>query len=176
MIIGKKQIVLASLVMILGVAIYLNWQFAQTGEDLLTTNYLEQLQQEEGKNYGDAQLVAAETDDYFASARLNRQKSREEATQTLKSIFESVDLSATDAQTAAAEALELTQLVESESKIENLVKAQGFADCLAYLDGETATVVVKTEGLDAAQAAQIKDIIVGEVDVDATNITITEVK
>ena len=33
-ILGKKQIILASLVLILGVAVYLNWQFATTDNDL----------------------------------------------------------------------------------------------------------------------------------------------
>ncbi len=32
MILGKKQIVLASLVLVLGVAIYLNYNFSKTGE------------------------------------------------------------------------------------------------------------------------------------------------
>ena len=44
------------------------------------------------------------------------------------------------------------------------------------LDGESAKVVVQTEGLDAAQAAAIKDVILGEVSVPAENIRIFEVK
>ena len=47
---------------------------------------------------------------------------------------------------------------------------------MAYLDGENAKIVVKTEGLDKAQAASIKDIILGETEVPAENIRIFEVK
>lgn len=70
MIVGKKQIVLASLVMILGVAVYLNWQFAKNdGQfDLTTGNTVS------NKNYGDAALVN-QTDDYFTQAHLDKERS-----------------------------------------------------------------------------------------------------
>ena len=69
-----------------------------------------------------------------------------------------------------------SKLIESEVTIESLIKAQGFEDCVAYLDGESAKIVVKTEGLDKSQAAAIKEIILGEADVPAENIRIFEVK
>jgi stage III sporulation protein AH len=76
----------------------------------------------------------------------------------------------------AIDAVEVSKLIESEGTIESLVKAQGFEDCVAYLDGETAKVVIKTEGLDKAQAASVKDIILSESNVAAENIRIFEVK
>ena len=66
--------------------------------------------------------------------------------------------------------------MESEGNIESLIKAQGFNECVVYLDGTSAKVVVQTDGMEAAQAAAIKDIILGEVSVPAENIRIFEVK
>ena len=62
MIVGKKQLVLASLVVALGVAVYLNYQFAGEDLDLVTANAqqtTQELSTEEGEqeNYGDAQFV-----------------------------------------------------------------------------------------------------------------------
>lgn len=62
MIVGKKQLVLASLVVALGVAVYLNYQFAGEDLDLVTANAQQtpqELSTEEGEqeNYGDAQFV-----------------------------------------------------------------------------------------------------------------------
>ena len=160
MIIGKKQIVLASLVLILGIAIYLNWQFANSDDAL-----------------GVADILGGNTDDnYFANARLEKQKTRDAATETLAGLLEKTDLSAEEKASATAQALQTAQLMESETTIENLVKAKGFEDCIAYLDSENAKVVVKSEELDAAQAAQIKDIIVSETAVDPSNIVVTPVK
>ena len=45
-----------------------------------------------------------------------------------------------------------------------------------YLDGTSANIVVKSDGLKTAQAAQIKDILLGEVDVSNENIKIFDVK
>ncbi|NMB29896.1 MAG: SpoIIIAH-like family protein, partial [Clostridiales bacterium] len=48
MIIGKKQIILASLTLILGIAIYLNYVFSQGAGDLVETGKLENTE----SNYG----------------------------------------------------------------------------------------------------------------------------
>jgi len=74
------------------------------------------------------------------------------------------------------EAVNVSQLSESESKIESLIKAQGFEDCVVYLDGETASIVVRSDGLLSSEAAQIKDILLSEVEVASENIRIFEVE
>ena len=86
------------------------------------------------------------------------------------------DLTDEEAASKTVEAVALSQLVESESKVESLIKAQGFEDCVVYLDGVTASVVVKSDGLVPSEAAQIKDIIVEEASVSSENIRIFEVK
>ena len=75
-----------------------------------------------------------------------------------------------------AEALEVSRQMESEANIETLVKAKGFADCLAIVDTDSVKVVVKTQGLDAEQAAQIKNIILEETGVLAENVSVGEVQ
>lgn len=64
MIVGKKQIVLASLVAALGVAVYLNYQFAGEDLELVTANTTQQTavegaleETQEQEHYGDAQFV-----------------------------------------------------------------------------------------------------------------------
>ncbi len=77
---------------------------------------------------------------------------------------------------ATVKANALSDNIETEGAIENLIKAKGFEDCLAYVDEDSgpANVVVKTEGLDETQAAQIADIIVGETKLKMENISIVE--
>ena len=57
-----------------------------------------------------------------------------------------------------------------------MIKATGFEDCVVYLDDDNASIVVKSSGLTPAQAAQIKDILLSEVEVLNENIRIFEVK
>lgn len=179
-IIGKKQILLASLTLVLGVAVYMNYVFSDVGKEIAADADSSQI------NYGDAAFVSsdsiraenvsAEDTDYFSQARLSRMTSRDDAVQTLSAILNGGDLSDEENAVYTLEAVNLSQLSESESKIESLIKAQGFEECVVYLDGETASIVVRSEGLAAEQAAQIKDILLTEVTIPAENIRIFEVK
>ncbi len=176
MIISKRQIVLAALVLVLGAAIYVNWQLSDSnaGGGLETT----ELTNSED-NYGDAMLVDQPGDtsgDYFVQARLNRQLSRDEAVETLQRVLSDASDDMELSREVAAKASNIADCIESEAKIENLIKAKGFTECIAYVDTEKVNVVVKSEGLEAAQVSQIKDIIVTETKIPAENITIVEVK
>ncbi len=181
MIIGKKQIIMTCLTLMLAIAVYINYatgpKLDKTGETVQTAS------ESDTVSYGDSEFVNAQVDsaepaasDYFAQARLDKLNNRDEAVQTLQSIIGGGDLSEEEMVVNALDAVEVSKLIESEGVIESLVKAQGFEDCVAYLDGETAKVVVKTEGLDKAQAASIKEIILGETKIPAENIRIFEVK
>ena len=177
MIIGKRQIILASLILVLGIAIYLNWQFSN-GNDLVVTNQTES----ETKNYGDAQYVDNQTgvesdsDTYFAEAKLSRQKTRDEAVETIQSMISDEGIEEEQKETLSAQASEIASAIETESRIENLIKAKGFDDCIAYIDGDKANVIVKTDGLLENETAQIKEILLQETEVPVENISIVEVK
>ncbi len=177
LIIGKKQIILACLTLILTIAVYMNYALTST-EDEISQNVMNSSSDSSGQiNYGDAAFVSAEgTNDYFAQVRLSRMTSRDEAVETLSMILNGGDLSDEETAVYTNESITLSQLTESESKIENLIKAQGFSDCVVFLNDSTASVVVKSEGLKVEQAAQIKDILLTEVTIPAENIRIFEVK
>ncbi len=192
-IIGKKQIILTCLTLMLGVAVYVNYSLTKNEikvDDAVSTNTeisviksgeseekTTQAKDVDTANYGESEFVSGDmTADYFAQARLEKMNNRDEAVQTLQTIMGGGDITEDEMVTNALDAVEVSKLIESEGEIETLIKAQGIEDCVVYLDGESAKVVVKTEGLDTAQAAAIKDIILGEVSVPAENIRVFEVK
>ena len=96
--------------------------------------------------------------------------------ETLANTLKDAELTDEDKELATAKALEVSRQMESEANIETLVKAKGFADCLAIVDTDSVKVVVKTQGLDAEQAAQIKNIILEETGVLAENVSVGEVQ
>ncbi len=199
-IIGKKQIILTCMTLMLGIAVYVNYALTDNevpvkksvsvNADISSSeNAVESTEQTnaatenensidvDAENYGESEFVNGETsEDFFAQARLEKMTNRDEAVQTLQTIMGGGDITEDEMVTNALEAVEVSKLIESEGKIESLIKAQGIEDCVVYLDGESAKVVVKTQGLDKAQAATIKDIILGEVTVPAENIRVFEVK
>lgn len=218
LIIGKKQIILTCMTLMLGIAVYVNYaltdsssvkknvksvngemlsvsssQSSESKPDASGTAMSDQTEQEkksdkenekddakteaDAENYGESRFVNSEnTEDFFAQARLEKMTGRDEAVQTLQAIMGGGDVTNDEMVTNALKAVEVSKLIESEGNIEALVKAQGIEDCVVYLDGESAKVVVKTAGLDKAKAAAIKDIILGEVKIPAENIRIFEIK
>ena len=177
-IIGKKQIIMTCLTLMLAVAVYIN--YAASPKLAPDSSSMTFRKDTDSIKYGETEFVNAPAEpaaeDYFAQARLDKMKARDEAVQTLQTMIGGGDVTDNEMVVNALDAVQVSKLIESEGTIESLVKAQGFQDCVAYLDGENAKVVVKTEGLDKAQAASIKEIILGETEIPAENIRIFEVK
>ena len=182
MVINKKNVILASLVLGLGLAVYVNYQFA--ADDKLMSPASTSVTSE--KNYGDAQLVDANDpsvdnadgtagEAYFAEAKVTRQRTRDESVETLTNMMENAEIDPNIKAEMALKAAELAKSIETEGKIENLIKAKGFTDCMVYYDTDNVDVVVKTEGLEAAQVAQMKDIILKETSIPVENISIVEI-
>ena len=179
LIINKKHIVLAALTLALSIAVYLNFIFAKGDGALDITDSLNSQNSGSG-NYGDSQLVGNPnvdaTAEYFEEARLSRTRARDEAIETLQNMFANI----TDDEEELAEmtmmAVSIAKSIDAEGKIENLIKAKGFGECLVYINDAKVDVIVKTEGLLSSEAAVIKDIILDETEVAAENIKILEVK
>lgn len=188
LIIGKRQIILSCLTVMLAIAVYINYSLSKSELSAVTPSA--ELTAADDGSYGDTEFVNAEageqanadaeqlsdSEDYFAQARLEKTTSRDQAVQTLQMIMGGGDLTENEIITTALDAVEVSNLIACEGNIESLIKSQGFEDCVVYLDGENAKVVVKTDGLEAADAALIKDIILGEVSISSENIRIFEVK
>lgn len=211
MIFGKRQMILAALVVVLGGAIWVNWKFASSGQDFTVSNTVNG----QGENYGDSQLVNTQPEEkkddkakdtqgtaneekkedkkdaqtnteineptkdngnYFVDTRLQKQKQRDETKETLQTSINSDKVTKEEKTKLTSQLSTLVTQVENENKIESLVKAKGFADCVVFLDGEKANIVVKSDGLSAEQAAQIKDILLQNSKVAVENIRIVEVK
>ena len=78
--IKKGHIVLGALVLALGAAVYLNWDYMKQTDYVAAGNTNQTTNENEGTaNYGDA---------YFVSARLSRTQSRDEAMDALKYMLE----------------------------------------------------------------------------------------
>ena len=189
LIIGKKQIINVGLTLILGVAIYINYL---VGTNMTSDTPVSAEEEASGANaYGEEQFVSvngdtssaadqvsvvSSADAFFAQARLDKTESRAEAIEVLQSIYAGGDSTETELAVFAQDAAELTGYIESETKIENVLKAQGFEDALCYLSENGASIIVKTDGLDTAQAARIKNALLSEVNIPAEKITILEIK
>lgn len=181
MIFGKKTIVLTTLVFALGLAIYLNWQFATNTDGFAMTGKPTGTEQQSSssKNFGDASFVSGSSVDAsttFTEARLTRQKTRDEAIATMKNVLSSTSMSQDEIDKAVSSASKIAENIEKENTMETLIKAKGFKDCMVTIDGESVIAMVQTDGLLPSEAAQIKDVIVTVTKAAGENIRVNEVK
>ena len=117
---------------------------------------------------------ASNEDSYFSTVQLSRQQNRDEALEVLQSVVDNDSATETAKNEALAEINNLARVMEAEANIETLVVAKGFEECVAVISGESASIVVKSEGLQAAQISQINEIVYEQAGILPTNIKIIE--
>lgn len=167
MVVKKKQLVIAALAVVIGTAGYLN-----AGRDTDT---------EAGQKYlGEAQLVnSSETEnagetDFFSQARIDREAGRSRSIETFNAVLQNENADSSAKASAEQGVLELAQNTETETAVENLLRAKGFEDAVCYINNGMANVVVKTEVLDSAGAAQISEIVTQQSGIPQEKIKIME--
>lgn len=65
--------------------------------------------------------------------------------------------------------------MEKEANIETLIKADGYAQCVAVINGDSASVVVSSEvALDAARVATITGIVYEQAGILPANLTVKQ--
>ena len=189
----------AFLTLALGGAVYLNWSYARAlpaeaqtvgaaakGTAAVTDPLLPAAADTDAgntaKNYGEAQLVSVVKDagtSFFESARLSRDKARDEALETLKKALKNAKLTEEE-KTALTEKLSAqVSSITAAAELESLIKAKGFVDCLVALDeaGASVTVMTETGTLNGDQVARIRDAVLTKCpQLSAQQLTIVEVK
>lgn len=176
---SKKIVTLIALLLALGAAIYLNWRFADTIP--VTAENEQENDDERDENLGDALFVSANInniDEYFASARLARSKSRDESLAALRRSLQDTELSELEKSELTAQLTAEAQSISLETAMESLIKAKGFYDCVVFVNSEGVKIVVAADedGLSAAEVAKLMEIAVTQTDFDATKVSIVEVK
>ncbi len=174
---GKKAVLLATLVLALGAAIYLNYFFSDPSAMMNGQTS----QPDDDKTLGEA--INVNTDvakptaaEYFAGARKSREESRSEAVETVKELLGDVKATAEQKAAATAEVIAMTKAIEQESSIESLIKAKGYTDCIVYIADGNCSVVVQCETLTVQDTAKISQIVTAQSDIPAQNINIVTVK
>ncbi len=174
--VGKRNFIIAGAVLVIAAAIIINFAVFSSGDK---DGY--DYDQSVGMDNGGAVTTAPATtapadtvDSYFSSVQLSRQRTRDEAIEVLQSVVDNQSSTETAKNEALAEINKLAGVMETEANIETLIIAKGFEECVAVLSGENASIVVKSEGLMAAEISQINEIVYQQAGILPTNITIIE--
>ena len=179
----KRGAIYSVVALMLCVAVYLNWSYSKTedgepqreaGGKILGESVL--VDGTDGAASPDWPVAAAAGDDYFSEARLSRQKARDESVAILNKTVSSESAGEEARAAASADIQVMAENATTESRIENLVMAKGYRDCVVFINKNGVNVIIaKLEnGLTDADVAKIRDIVLDEADVAADQIKIIE--
>lgn len=172
--IKKRQLILATLIVALGAAVFVNWYYGNNSQKLKTDE--DTTQSEYVQNLGEAKYVNAtgETVDYFSEVKLNRQKSRDEAIDKLNTSLEKAASGSEEASKITKSIEALSKQIKTESDIESLISAKTGSECVVVLSEKSAQVVVESGALDEDAALQITEIVTSNTELSASNIKISD--
>ena len=195
--IWKRNAVVAAIVLFVCAAVYLNWSYSQENSDVsvdaLPTGKLlggaalvnssaepdasgEQTQDPASDAQSGEEGQATITNDYFSSARINRQQARDSALSLLEEAAANNDADQTIRNEANASIQVMADCTMAEAQIESLVIAKGYANCVAFVGQDSASVVVSlNEGeLTETDTAKIMEITMEQTGLEAGQIKVIQ--
>lgn len=191
MILKKRQVMLATLVVALGAAVFVNWYYtkqpdtAQVNSPYSESEGVTESTEKTG-NLGDAQFVsgtvAAEENsqpdepEYFVKAKLDRSVAHDKAKETLQATVNSASADAESKKSASLALEKLSENIKKEADTENIIKAKISAGCVVIIDDGKAQVIVEKGKLNENSVVQIKEIVIKQTGLPVENITIIEAK
>ena len=171
--IGKRNAVIACAVLLIGAAVFLNWMLFSRAEGVGGYDGYDQpsgnIQNPSGD---DSNTQLDQTDTYFSATQVSRQRARDEALEVLQAVVDNVDATETAKTEALAGIAAIANEIQKEADIESLITAKGFEQCVAVLNGDTATIVVSADTLQPAQLAQINAIVYEQTGIVPSAVTI----
>lgn len=186
----KRQVAAASLILLIGIAGYLNMSI-QNGE---TDPNVSVMYTEASKRLGEAKMVnATETAqqeqedagknnttavsaDYFSNAKMEREKTRGETIEMLTGMLNSTGADKEAKDNAQKQIEMLAKFTEGEVAAENMIRAKGYGDCIVFMGENVTSVAVETNGLNEIDAAVITELVANSGAVRADQVKIVEIK
>ena len=169
---NRKHLIVATSVLVIGAAVYFNWYLYRNDQEMVEQQETLQNNTEQALDESlEAQNVS--DSDYFAVSQINRERARDEAMEVLQTVIDG-DASEEVVNDAMNSMAKLAEDIENEGQIETLVKSNGFENCVAFISGDSASVIVKSDGLLDNELTQIQEIVYETAGILPANLKIIE--
>lgn len=140
----------------------------------VSENYIEgivsndSLQEKNVQNY-----VVEDTTNYFEETRIQRDRMYSETLETYQKLIDSNQTPQEQKAIAAQEISNITSIKNSILIAENLIKNKGFENVVILENNGSVSVIVKSKNLNQDQISKIQNIVERELNVDVSNINIS---
>ena len=96
-----------------------------------------------------------DTEEYFATIRLNRLNSRSETEESCNEIIDSETASESNVADAVAQMETLKKTTKMETDLETAVKSRGYDDVFVIIENDSVYITVQADSLDGSEASAI---------------------
>jgi len=186
MIVKKRQLLTATLIIALGAAVAVNWYYTDNNihpdtNDITTASV--------SGNLGDSLLVNgtvssqetqaeenSSSDEYFANAKITRNQTNDKIADKINEIADKDSFSADDKEKISKLLNEYTSVLKSQTDSENLIKAKTGSDCIVVISQDSCQVIMEKNSLNDTVIMQITEIIEKNTNISAENLIIIESK
>lgn len=111
---------------------------------------------------------------YFSATQVSRQRARDEAMEVLRTVVDSEEAIEAVKGQALSDITRIALDIEREANIETLITSKGFAQCVAVVNGDSANIIVQSNGLLPNEIAQINEIVYEQAGILPANVNIIE--
>ena len=168
----KRYVISAAILLALGAAVYVNWQFnstaASTPKELGAASYVNATV----ACTDDESALSKEQRNYFATERTKRQATQDKVIDEAKEIFDLENADEGEVSEAQKKVEQILKNFTIQDSIESIIKAKGFSECMCYISDDGVTVVVPESELNDSTALIIDDAVISHYDVSYENISI----
>lgn len=178
----KRGVVYGVIGVMLCAAVYLNWSYVQSPEELLVAGQTDaelngaSVVQSGTDDTQTEQTAVTSGSDYFAQSRLAREQARDEAISILQTSLQDEKSDEKTKEDAAGQISQLADDSVTEARVESLIKAKGYADAVVFVSAEAVNVIIQPPeaGFAEQDAAVVRDIVMTETGASADQIKIVE--
>ena len=112
-------------------------------------------------------------DDYFTKSKLERDTMYSQMLESYENILNSTNSLETQKQSATDEIKKINDTKNSIMICENLIQTKGFENSIIFVNGDSISVIIKSDELTQEEVAQIQNIISREMNAEIENIHIS---
>ena len=127
---------------------------------------------------GDARLVSSDDvvsndDDYFSKSKLERDTMYSQMIESYENILNSTNSLEIQKQSATDEIKKINDTKNSIMICENLIQTKGFENSMIFVNGDSISIILKSDELTQEKVAQVQNIISREMHAEIENIHIS---
>ena len=188
LLIKRRQLIMATLVVALGSAVFVNWYFTNSDANVVEesekgSEYVQNIGEAKYVNSNNAETedttnnataTASKNTDYFTTVKLKRTKAHDEALADMKTLLKEAPENSKNAEEIGETIDSLSKTIKLEADIEALISAKLKCQCVVMINDDNAEVVVTKGNLNDASILQIMDAVLNNTSVKAENIKISE--